>query len=128
MAIMRFSGVDDIIAAFDVEAGRMDRNGDAAVEAGANVLIESAQGEVPVLTGGLRDSITKTRVERDERGDLSATVYPDGLDPSGERYATIGSVLEYSRSDTPPNPWMERAGIKAEKGIDEAMQSELAKD
>lgn len=128
MAIMRFSGVDDIIAAFDVEAGRMDRNGDAAVEAGANVLIESAQGEVPVLTGGLRDSITKTRVERDERGDLSATVYPDGLDPSGERYATIGSVLEYGRSDTPPNPWMERAGIKAEKGIDEAMQSELAKD
>ena len=147
MAIMHFSGVDDIIAAFDVEAGRIDRNGDAAVEAGADVLIEAAREEAPVATGvyhtgrragekreapanpgGLRDSVTRTHAERDERGNRTVTVYPDGLDPRGERYATIGSVLEYGRSDTPPNPWMERAGAKAENGIDEAMQNELAKD
>jgi HK97 gp10 family phage protein len=128
MAKLHFTGVDDVIRAFDVEAGRIERNGDAAVEAGAEALIESAQKEVPVRTGGLRDSITTTKVTRDERGNRTVTVYPDGVNPRGERYATIANVLEYGRSNTPPDPWMERAGAKAESAIDHAMLSELEKD
>ncbi len=128
VARMHFTGVDDVIRSFEVEAERIERNGDAAVEAGANVLIEAAREEVPVDTGGLWESITTTKVSRNERGDRMATVYPDGLNPRGERYATIANVLEYGRSDTPPNPWMDRAGEKADDKISRAMLTELEKD
>jgi len=128
MARIHFTGVDDVIRSFEIEAERIERNGDAAVEAGANVLIESAREEAPVDTGGLRDSIKATKVSRNERGDRMATVYPDGLNPRGERYAMIANVLEYGRSDTPPNPWMDRGGEKADDKITQTMRTELERD
>ena len=40
----------------------------------------------------------------------------------------IANVLEYGRSDTPPNPWMDRGGEKADDKITQTMRTELERD
>ncbi|MDD3212207.1 MAG: HK97 gp10 family phage protein [Eubacteriales bacterium] len=128
MARMFSSGIDDVIAALDIEQEAIDRNGDAALNAGADVAVAYMQAEAPVRTGGLRAHIAKDIIKVDARGDKYINIYPTGFDPHGERYETIGSVLEYGRSDMQPNPWMSRAVKKANSAVLDAMVTELQKE
>lgn len=101
------------------------QRGAEAISAGADVAVEYMQAEVPVDTGGLQASIRKYDLKTDARGDRYRDVYPDGFNPQGERYATIGSVIEYGRSNTPPNPFMARSIKKGNGPVVAAMMEKL---
>lgn len=125
---MHTVGLDALLMDIDNEAERVERNGDAAVLAGAAVVATQMAIEAPKRTTGLAKSITVSEVKRNARGDRYAEVGPEGTNSRGERYETIGYTLEYGRSDTPPNPFMTRAIKKSKLGVSNAMIAELAKD
>lgn len=128
MASINFSGLDKLMEALEAEAERLDRNGDAAVMAGAKVAVQAMERTVPVRTGGLQEHIKAKKLPYSTADGHRADVYPTGKDPRGERYETIGFVLEHGRSDMPAQPWMRTAMESESEAIAEAMANELMKD
>ena len=128
MARFEFSGLDGMMAALEREAERVQRNGPAAVKAGAEALKAAMQQTVPVRTGGLRDHIKVRSPQYNSVDGHYCEIVPDGTDPHGERYATIGFVQEYGRSDMPAHPWMRPATESAGPAVNEAMRAEIFKD
>ncbi|MEA4928586.1 MAG: HK97-gp10 family putative phage morphogenesis protein [Candidatus Limiplasma sp.] len=128
MARMFTQGLDEAIAAAELEADRIERNGDDAIRVGAAVAVGYLRKEAPERTGGLRQSIQAMEIKIDANSDRYSDILPDGYNKYGERYATIGFVLEYGRSNMPPNPWMRRAVQKGEKPVGNAMLDVLRRD
>ena len=120
--------MDVLIKAMEDATQRMDRRGPAAVTAGAAVLKEALSAAAPRRTGGLAASIKAKPVKHDSINGYYAEVYPDGKDPHGERYQTIGSVLEYGRSNMPARPWIRPTVDAAGDKVSAAMAAELYKD
>ena len=120
--------MDALIKAMDVEAQRMDRRGPAAVTAGAAVLKDALSAAAPRRTGGLAASIKAKPAKHDSINGHYSDVYPDGKDEHGERYATIGSVLEHGRSNMPARPWIRPTVDAAGDKVSAAMAAELYKD
>lgn len=114
--------------AMDVEAQRIDRRGSAAVTAGAAIVKDTLQAAAPRRTGGLSESIKAKAAQYDTINGHYADVYPDGKDEHGQRYATIGSVLEYGRSNMPARPWIRPTVDAAGDKVSAAMAAELYKD
>lgn len=98
MASFNVQGIDDLIKAMEMESERIDRNGPAAVKAGAQVLAEAFKQAAPVRTGGLSEHIKVKGPMYDSIDGHHCDVFPSGKDPRGERYETIGFVLENGRS------------------------------
>ena len=128
MAQFEFDGIDALIEQMNMEAERIERNGQAAVQAGAEVLRQQLEAAAPVRTGGLAGSIKVGPVKRDSVNGIHCEVYPDGKNRYGQRYATIGSVLEYGRSNMPARPWLRTTAETAGGAVAEAMVAELTKD
>ena len=128
MAQFEVGDVDKLIEHMNLEAERVERNAQAAVLAGAEVLRQRLEDAAPVRTGGLAGHIKVGKVQRDAINGVNCEVYPDGRDPHGERYATIGSVLEYGRSNMPAQPWLRPTAESAGAAVSEAMMAELMKD
>lgn len=128
MARFEFDGIDALIGQMALEAGRVERRAEAAVRAGAEVMRGKLEAAAPVRTGGLAGSIRVGKIAKDAVNGAYADIYPDGRNPSGERYATIGSVLEYGRSNMPARPWL-RPTVESEgDAVARAMAEEIMKD
>lgn len=128
MAAWEVTGLDQLIEQMKLEETRIERNGPAAVAAGAEVLRQQLEAAAPVRTGGLAGSIRVGQVQKNSIDGIHADVYPDGKDPHGERYATIGSVLEYGRSNMPARPWLRPTAESAGAAVQAAVAAELMKD
>lgn len=128
MAAWEVTGLDQLIEQMKLEETRIERNGPAAVAAGAEVLRQQLEQAAPVRTGGLAGSIRVGQVQKNSIDGIHADVYPDGKDPHGERYATIGSVLEYGRSNMPARPWLRPTAESAGAAVQAAVAAELMKD
>ena len=128
MAAWEVDGLDQLIEMMKLEETRVERNGPAAVLAGAEVLRQELEAAAPVRTGGLAGSIRVGKVAKDTINGIHCDVYPDGKDPHGERYATIGSVLEYGRSNMPARPWLRPTAEGVGAAVQAAVAAELMKD
>lgn len=128
MAAFEVDGIDALIQQMQLEEARIERNGPAAVLAGAEVLRQQLEASAPVRTGGLAGSIRVGKLVKDSINGIHCDVYPDGKDPHGERYATIGSVLEYGRSNMPARPWLRPTAETAGAAVSAAMAAEIMKD
>ena len=129
MASFNVIGIDALIEDMQLEAERIDRNGPDAVMAGAKVAIEAMRKTVPEDTGGLKAAIQAKKPTIDERWDGHfVDVFPDGKNKYGERYAEIGFVLEYGRSNMRPRPWMRPAVENEADAINDAMVNVLMRD
>lgn len=131
MASFNHVGLQEAIDALQLEAERIERNGPAALNAGGAVIAKVMKQTVPVRTGKLKQSIRATRVKRGVDGELSVEVYPQGKKKQvgeAQRFAEIGFVLEYGRSNMPARPWMEPARRMCEREAYDVMLNELMKD
>ena len=128
MAAMDTRGLDALMKSLDLEAQRIDELSAKAVEAGAKVLKAAQEATAPVRTGGLAGHIKIGKPQHDAGNGYYRDVYPDGKNPRGERYATIGFVLEYGRSNMPARPWMRVAGETSEQAVVEAMAEVLKRE
>ena len=128
MAAFEVDGLDALIEQMRLEESRIERKGPAAVLAGAEVLRQQLEASAPVRTGGLAGSIRVGKVATNSIDGIHADVYPDGKDPHGERYATIGSVLEYGRSNMPARPWIRPTAESAASAVQAAVAAELMND
>lgn len=125
--------MDGIVARISALGAGADDIMREAVHAGAEVAVELMREAVPMSTKHrehLRDHIAIGREGYDATGGYFCEVYPDGTRPgggkaSGRRYATIGYVLEYGRSNMAARPWMRPALAKGEGKIREAMEAVL---
>lgn len=128
MASFNVFGMDEVLKAFAQEAERMERNGPAAAQAGAEAAIAAMEKTVPVRTGGLKGHIAAKGPFHDSVDGHYCDVFPTGKNKQGERYETIGYVLEYGRSNMPARPWMRTAVETGGDAIGEAMAEALMKD
>lgn len=128
MANFNVQGIDELIQAMELEAGRVARNGPDAVMAGGEAAIKAMEATVPVRTGGLQGHIKAKGPMHDVADGYSCDVFPTGTDKRGERYETIGFVNEYGRSNMAPNPWMRTAVESNGDAINEAMADVLMRD
>jgi hypothetical protein len=102
---------------------RLESLGDMAAEAiREQIDLEAAAVEdairdgVPVNTGGLRASLTRTDIDTPRR--YGKRLEFEGNDQNGVPYAKIANVLEYGRSDTKGLRFIRRA-VKSLKGLDD---------
>lgn len=131
MANFSIQGVDELIEAMSLEARRVERNGSAAVEAGAQVALEAMKQTVPVRTGGLKDHIKIDGPHHSAIDGYHCDVYPTGTKKNGkkrERYETVGYVLEYGRSNMAARPWMRPAVENNSDAIGAAIADTLMRD
>lgn len=131
MARFNHIGLQQAIDALKIEQERIDRNGPVALKAAANVLVKAMRKTVPRDTGALARHIKSTDVRRGIAGELSVEVYPQGERKQNgrkQRYAEIGFILEYGRSNMLPRPWMETAYGAAKDEVLETLKTELMKD
>ena len=128
MASFNYVGYDEIVKSLGLEMERIHRNGPAAVAAGAKIAQEAMMSFAPKRTGGLSKHVkVKGPLYSAARGHY-CEVYPDGTNKRGERYATIGFVLEYGRSNMLPRQWMSSAMAQARPAIEDAIVNELMRD
>lgn len=128
MASFNVVGMEDIMEAFQKEAERVERNGPAAAMAGSEAAVAAMEQTVPVRTGGLKGHLQiKGPFHSIEDGHY-CDVFPSGKNERGERYETIGFVLEYGRSDNAPTAWMRTAVESNGEAISEAMAQAMMKD
>lgn len=128
MATFDVTGLDDMMDALQLEAERVERNGPDAAMAGARTAVQAMQGTVPVDTGGLMKHIKAKGPFFNTTDGHHADVFPTGKNERGERYETIGFVLEYGRSNMPARPWMRNAVEKNSDKIGEAIEKVLMRD
>ena len=128
MAHFEIFGMDQLINQMQMEAERIERNGPAAAVAGAEVAIRAMEQTVPVRTGGLKGHIRMKGPHHNLADGHYCDVFPQGKNKHGERYATIGFVLEHGRSNMLPRPWMRPAVEKNIDAIGEAVCDVLMRD
>lgn len=130
MATFAHKGLMEAIDELKLEGDRIERNGDAALSAAADVAVSALQKTVPVRHGDLKASIGYANIKKDGDGKY-VDVLPQGMKKQtgkSQRFATIGFVLEYGRSNMPAQPWMEPAMEREAGAIYDALESELMKD
>lgn len=130
MASFNHIGLQDYIDDLHLEAERIARNGDAALRAAADVTVSAMRKTVPVRHGDLKESIGYAGIQLDSDG-MCVEVYPQGMKKQtgkSQRFADIGFILEYGRSNMLPRPWMETAVEREADAILDALESELMKD
>lgn len=115
MAKIDMNGMDELLRHIDDLSERAAKNGQRAVNAGGEMAKRFMQGTVPVNTGGLKNSLKVKPLPYNSVDGYTCDVYPDGKRADGERYAEIGFVNEYGRSNMAPNPWM-RTAVEANGG------------
>ena len=134
MAKISFDGMPEIEKILLKEQERVQRNGEAALMAGAKVAQEALMAAVPVSQRSdhnghhLRESIIIGEIKKSTMEGMSVEVGPDGYRPDGEPYAKVGFILEYGTSKHRAQPWMRPSMKKATKAIQDAMIEELMKD
>lgn len=136
MAKLKVTGIDELAKQLNNEMRRLERNGESAVLAGAAIAREAMQKSAPIRAeaansghkGHLKDHIKIGKVSRAFGGEFSVDVYPDGKRDDGQRYAEVGFVLEYGRSNMPARPWMRPTMELKNEDIINAMREELFKD
>lgn len=128
MARIDVDGVEALMDALALEADRVARNGPDAIMAGGQAAKEAMEQTVPVRTGGLKGHLTVKGPFYDGINGHHCEVFPTGTDPHGERYATIGFVQEFGRSNMPAQPWMrpvtETQGAAIAKAISDKLMSD----
>ena len=130
MAKIETTGLDELIEQLKAIGANVDEACISAAEAGATVALEALKRSAPVRTGALRDHIKIAKKGYDAIDGYYCDVYPVGVRPGGgttaaRRYASIGFVLEYGRSNMPARPWMGPTMDREDKRIHEAMEREL---
>jgi HK97 gp10 family phage protein len=130
MASFNFTGLDELISQLSAVSDNIDDACMAASEAGAAVALEAIKESVPVRTGALRDHIKIADKGYSATDGYWCDIYPTGMkpgngNPDARRYATVGFVLEYGRSNMRARPWMRPAVEREEERIHEAMEREL---
>lgn len=128
MATMDVGGLDALMKSMELEAQRIDERGPEAVAAGAEALRQALEAAAPVRTGGLAGHIKIGKPQHTAVDGHYREVYPDGKNPRGERYATIGFVLEYGRSNMPARPWMRPAAETSAQAVADAMAEVLKRE
>lgn len=136
MAKIGFDGLSALSEALERETERIARNGEAAVTAGATVAQSRMKESAPVRSeavksghkGHLRDHIKVGKANYTRADGWHVDVYPDGKRDDGQRYAAVGYILEYGRSNAPAHPWMVPTMEQHGAEINEAMRKELFKD
>lgn len=130
MAAFKFEGIDDLIEQMELESERVERNAEAAVKAGAEVLREKLEAVAPVRTGGLRANIKVGYVKKNSIDGIHCEVYPAGKVPNRKKqeYNDIASYLEYGRSNMPARPWIRPTVESSWADVAEAIMTELMKD
>jgi hypothetical protein len=99
----------------------------AMLFAGSLIIKEKQQSEIRSMfksdrtTGALADSI-KTSKEQERNGKHWIEIYPQGKNRRGERFATIGFVLEHGRKNMKSRPWFTAANAKAHGEVMDAMR------
>lgn len=145
MASLEVKGISEALAALDVEAERVKRNGPAAVAAGAAVAIAALQAAAPVATGTLQGSIMEVPGARTWN---STKVQPNGFytgrGGSGKRKRrvqksryrsenpvrtmTVAAILEYGTSKRPARAWIRGAVESCGNAVADAMMAEIMRD
>lgn len=125
MATFDVVGIDEAIKQLDLKADEMQKLAPQAVMAGGQVAAEAMRATVPVRTGQLSGGITIKGPYHNLADGHYVDVFPDGIRKDGERNATVGYVLEYGRSNMPPQPWMRPATESSADAINDAMASVL---
>ncbi len=107
-------------------ANELDTRAPRAVQAGAEIVSEALRASAPVRTGGLSESVRPHAVKHNNAEDgWTCEVYPDGTNEEGERYALIGFVLEYGRSNMAARPWFRNTVEDVAGEVQDAMASAL---
>lgn len=127
--------MDGIVAKISALGDGADEIMREAVHAGAEVAVQLMRETVHVSdrhSEHLRDHIKIGREGHDAASGYYCEIYPDGIrsgggKAAGRRYATIGYVLEYGRSNMAARPWMRPALAQGEGKIREAMEDVLKK-
>lgn len=130
MASFNHIGLQDYIDDLHLEAERIARNGDAALRAAGDACVSAMQKTVPVRYGDLQKSIGYADIQKDSDGKC-VEVYPQGRKKQtgkSQRFADIGFVLEYGRSNMDAQPWMDPAVEREADAILDALENELMKD
>lgn len=99
-------GLDEMIRQMDATADAVERLAPQAVQAAAEVAKAELEKTVPVRTGALKGSITIDPPKYDPINGTYCLVFPKGKNKDGQRYETIGAVLEYGRSNMQAQPWL----------------------
>lgn len=122
MASFRSEGIAAQLDVFDKLASHAERNCQAAVKAGAEVLTQRLAEAAPEDTGALKASIKAGAVKYNPGDGYHSEVGPKGNHPkTGEPLAKIGNVLEYGRSNMPARPWFKPTLERAEGEVVQAM-------
>ncbi len=126
MADFNIVGFDEVERMLLLEAENLEKTVDEMLTAGGNILVEAQRNEVKSLDivdkGELIKSIKIAKITRKD-SQAEAIVSPTGKDRKGIRNAEKGFIAEYGKSNIPPRPWQERANIKSENAVHEAMLS-----
>lgn len=128
MASFDTFGMDELIHQMQLEAERIERNGPDAVMAGGQVGVRAMQETAPERSGGLKKHIKAKGPHYSLEEGHYCDVFPQGNNERGERYATIGFVLEHGRSNMPAHPWMRPAIENNSDAIGDAIFDVLMRD
>lgn len=125
MAEFQVEGIEEVTAMFEKMPRVVSEIIPDMLKAGADVLVEAQREEAKAMgldkTGGFVKSIKPTTV-KEKDGAKYVEVFPQGKakhgnerkgDKSNVRYATIGFIAEYGRSDIQARPYMTVANEKA---------------
>lgn len=133
MAQFEISGMDELGKLIEKLGADVQPKCERAVQAGAKVLLAVMEKTVPVRTGGLKGHIKISDLRHDPANGYYCDIYPDGIKPGkgkseNRRYATIGFVLEYGRSNMRARPWMRTALEQCGDEVQRIMADEMLKD
>lgn len=118
-------GLDEAIKQMEATAEMIEKRGPAAVQAAAQAAKTELEKTVPVRTGALKGSIKIEPPKHDPVNGTYCIVFPKGKNAQGQRYETIGAVLEYGRSNMPAQPWLAPVLTGKADVISEAMRKVL---
>lgn len=140
MAKIEIMGLEEIATLFDEIPEVVEQAVPKMLEKGAEVLIKAQKEEAQAMglndTGDFVKSIKATKVKRDGR-ESYIEVYPQGKakhgnerkgDKSNVRYATIGFIAEYGRSNMQARPYMTVANEKAADKVVSTQKEVLNKE
>ena len=124
MASFNFQGADELLKEFERMGADLSERGPAMAMAGGRAAVAEMEKRVPVRTGGLKGHIAIKGPFHTTMDGYYVDVFPDGTKKNGrkrERYAAIGYILEYGRSNMAARPWMRPAVEEGADASNEAM-------
>ena len=128
MASIDFQGADELLQEIERLGEDLSQKGPAMAMAGGKAARAEMEKRAPVRTGGLKGHIAVKGPYHTTAAGYYVDVGLDGTKKNGrkrERYATVGYVLEYGRSNMAARPWMRPAIEEGADAINDAMAEAL---